>query len=140
MFDDAYQEVPAGLEETPAGAALGALLERLDPERVSPYDTVRLVVAQRRQLAHQQSRFHACAREAAVADPTAPGGRAEVDVPAPGDELRVVLAASRTAVGRVLDLADAAVRHPRLGTAWREGRIDQQRVAILVRWTATLSV
>ncbi|MDD7935525.1 HNH endonuclease signature motif containing protein [Actinomycetospora straminea] len=139
MFDGGWQEVPAGLEETPAGAALGAVLERIDPQRVSPYDTVRLVAAQRRQLAHQQACFHACAREAALADPTAPGGRAEMDVPEAGDELRIVLAASRTAVGRVLDLAEAAERHPRLGAAWREGRIDEQRVAILVRWTTALA-
>ncbi|GAA4785956.1 hypothetical protein GCM10023200_19890 [Actinomycetospora chlora] len=140
MFESGVQVVPAGLEETPAGAALGALLERLDPERVSPHDTVRLVAAQRRQLAHQQARFHACAREAALADPTAPGGRAERDVPAAGDELRVVLAASRTAVARVLDLADAAVQFPRLGAAWEAGLVDEQRVAILVRWTVPLSL
>ncbi|MDD7964771.1 HNH endonuclease signature motif containing protein [Actinomycetospora lemnae] len=139
-FDDGYQVVPAELEETPAGAALAAVLERLDPRRVSPSETVRLVAAQRRQLAHQQACFHACAREAALADPDAPGGRAERDVAESGDELRAVLSASRTAVARLLDLADAAQRHPRLGAAWRAGEVDEQRVAILVRWTAALSV
>ncbi|GLZ48715.1 hypothetical protein Acsp06_49000 [Actinomycetospora sp. NBRC 106375] len=138
MFDTAFQEVPAGLEETPAGAALSAVLERLDPERVSPYDTMRVLAAQRRQLAHQQARFHVCAREAALADPSEPGGRAERD-DQEGDELRLVLTASRTAVSRILDLADAAARHPRLGAAWEAGEIDEQRVAILVRWTAALS-
>ncbi|TDQ65018.1 hypothetical protein EV188_101267 [Actinomycetospora succinea] len=139
MFDDGYQEVPAGLEELPVGAGLAAVLERIDPLRVSPYDTVRLVAAQHRQLAHQQACFHVAAREASLADPAAPGGRAELDVPAAGDELRAVLAASRTAVGRVLDLAEAAERHPRLGAAWQAGRVDEQRVAILVRRTAPLS-
>ncbi|MHC1559423.1 HNH endonuclease signature motif containing protein [Actinomycetospora sp. C-140] len=138
MFDTTFQEVPAGLEETPAGAALGAVLERLDPERVSPYDTMRLLAAQRRQLAHQQARFHVCAREAALADPSEPGGRAE-RADQEGDELRLVLTASRTAVSRILDLADAAARHPELGAAWESGEIDEQRVAILVRWTAALS-
>ncbi|MDD7940042.1 hypothetical protein PHK61_16595 [Actinomycetospora lutea] len=139
MFDDGYVEVPAGLEELPTGAGLAVVLERIDPMRVSPYDTVRLVAAQRRQLAHQQACFHLAAREASRADPDEPGGRAETDVPAAGDELRVVLAASRTAVGRVLDLAEAAERRPRLGAAWRAGRIDEQRVAILVRGTSALS-
>lgn len=139
MFDDGFQEVPAGLEELPAGAGLAVVLERIDPLRVSPYDTVRLVAAQRRQLAHQQACFHVAAREASLADPSAPGGRADIDVDAAGDELRAVLAASRTAVGRVLDLAEAAERHPRLGAAWHAGRVDEQRVAILVRRTAPLS-
>ncbi|MFC5140133.1 hypothetical protein ACFPK1_17970 [Actinomycetospora rhizophila] len=139
MFDHDYDEVPAELEELPAGAALAVVLERIDPTRVSPYDTVRLLAAQRRQLAHQQARFHLAAREASLADPDEPGGRAEVDVPAAGDELRVVLAASRTAVGRILDLAEAAERHTRLGAAWRAGLIDEQRVGILVRGTAALS-
>ncbi|MEJ2864191.1 HNH endonuclease signature motif containing protein [Actinomycetospora flava] len=139
MFDDGFQEVPAGLEELPAGAGLAVALERIDPRRVSPYDTVRLVAAQRRQLAHQQACFHLAAREASLADPGAPGGRAEIDVPAAGDELRVVPAASRTAVAGVLNLAEAAERHPGLGAAWRAGLIDEQRVAILVRWIAALS-
>lgn len=139
MFEDDFQEVPAGLEELPAGAGLAVVLERIDPTRVSPYDTVRLVAAQRRQLAHQQACFHVAAREASLADPGAPGGRAEVDVEAAGDELRVVLSASRTAVGRMLDLAETAERHPVLGAAWQAGLIDEQRVAILVRWTAALS-
>ncbi|CAA9288352.1 MAG: hypothetical protein AVDCRST_MAG54-4229, partial [uncultured Actinomycetospora sp.] len=95
VFDIGFQVVPAGLEELPAGAALAAVLEGLDPARVAPWDTVRLVAAQRRQLAHQQACFHACAREAALADPDAPGGRAERDVAGAGDELRAVLAASR---------------------------------------------
>ncbi|WP_433784862.1 hypothetical protein ACQPX6_01140 [Actinomycetospora sp. CA-101289] len=139
MFEDGWQVVPAGVEELPAGAALAAVLEGLDPARVSPFDTVRLVAAQRRQLAHQQAVFHACAREAALADPGAPGGRADRDVPAAGDELRAVLAASRTAVARLLDVADGAARYPRLGERWRAGGIDEARVAILVRWTSALS-
>ena len=64
MFESGWQVVPAGLEELPAGAALAAVLEGLDPARVSPFDTVRLVAAQRRQLAHQQACFHAGARRA----------------------------------------------------------------------------
>ncbi|MEJ2885400.1 HNH endonuclease signature motif containing protein [Actinomycetospora aeridis] len=139
MFDDGFQVVPAGLEELPAGAGLAAVLEQIDPMRVSPHDTVRLVTAQRRQLAHQQACFHLAAREASLADPSEPGGRAEIDVEAAGDELRVVLSASRTAVARMLDLAEAAERHPRLGAAWRAGLIDEQRVAILVRQTSGLS-
>jgi hypothetical protein len=107
-FEDGFQVVPAELEETPADAALGAALEVLDPARVSPHDTVRLVAARRRQLAHQQACFHACAREAALADPDAPGGRAERDVAESGDELRAVLSASRG--GHRQHLGDGSAR------------------------------
>ena len=139
MFDIGVQAVPAGLEDIPAGAELGVVLASIDPTRVSPHDTVRVLIAERRQLAHHQARFHRCAREAALADPEAPGGRAERDLPESGDELRAALSASRTAVGHLLDVADAADRHPRLGEAWLRGDLDEQRVAILVRWTSALS-
>jgi hypothetical protein len=74
VFDGGWQVVPAGLEELPAGAVLAGVLEGLDPARVSPFDTVRLVAAQRRQLAHQQAWFHAAGGDPGALDQRAVGG------------------------------------------------------------------
>ncbi|WP_285657169.1 HNH endonuclease signature motif containing protein [Actinomycetospora sp. NBRC 106375] len=140
MFDGAgFQPLPVGIDEMPAGAALGAALASVDPARVSPYDTMRLVSAERRQLSHQEARFHTAAREAALADPTCPGGRADRDLSEAGDELRARLSLSRTAIATMLTLADATVLHPELGRRWAQGRLDQKRIEHIQRETRDLS-
>ncbi|GAA4772911.1 hypothetical protein GCM10023200_01610 [Actinomycetospora chlora] len=143
MFDTlastGFQPLPAGIDVMPAGAELAAALAAVDRTRLAPHDTVRLVDAEARQLSHQQARFHAAAREAALADPEAPGGRAEREAADGGDELRARLSLSRTATAAVLTLADAAVRHPELGARWAAGRLDQKRIEHIVRETGDLS-
>ncbi|MHC1560627.1 HNH endonuclease signature motif containing protein [Actinomycetospora sp. C-140] len=140
MFDsEAFQPLPTGIDEMPAGAALAAALASVDPARVSPYDTMRLVSAERRQLSHQEARFHTAAREAALADPTCPGGRADRDLSEACDELRARLSLSRTAVATLLTLADGAVLHPEMGRRWAEGRLDQKRIEHIHRETRDLS-
>src|SRR3954454_24170372 len=101
-----FRALPPGIDEMPAGAALAGALASVDRSQLAPYDTLRLVDAERRQLSYQQARFHAAAREAALADPAAPGGRAECGAPDVGDELRARLSLSRPATATLLNLAD----------------------------------
>src|SRR6201999_852003 len=116
-----HQPLPAGIDTMPAGPQLSAALAGVDPARVSPHDTVRLVRTQRRLLCREQARFAAAALECSLADPDEPGGRAEVVGEFSADELRAVLSASRTAVGALLDVAEFADRHPRVRDAWHAG-------------------
>ncbi|WP_433786030.1 hypothetical protein ACQPX6_05500 [Actinomycetospora sp. CA-101289] len=140
MFEHVFASLPEGVATTPPGAALGALLEQVDPRTVSPHDTVVLVRAWRRQLSHHEARFALAAREAALADPDRPGGRREGMGEFSADELRVVLHESRTRVGKLLGQADTAIAAiPPLWAAWDAGRIDTDRVRICVTWTSSLS-
>ncbi|MFC5142321.1 hypothetical protein ACFPK1_29125 [Actinomycetospora rhizophila] len=140
MFEQLFASLPEGLAAAPPGAALGALLEQVDPRAVSPHDTVVLTAAWRRQLSHHEARFALVAREAALADPDRPGGRREGYGEFCTDELRVVLAESRTRVSKLLGQAETAIAAiPELWAAWDAGQIDTDRVRICVTWTASLS-
>ncbi|MDD7938145.1 HNH endonuclease signature motif containing protein [Actinomycetospora lutea] len=140
MFEHVFASLPEGVATTPPGAALGALLERVDPRAVSPHDAVTLAAAWRRQLSHHEARFALAAREAALAEPDRPGGRREGYGEFSTDELRAVLVESRTRVATLLGQADTAIAAiPELWAAWDAGRIDTDRVRICVTWTASLS-
>src|SRR5919112_5799475 len=140
MFEHVFAWLPEGVATTPPGAALGALLEQVDPRAVSPHDTVVLARAWRRQLSHHEARFALTAREAALADPDRPGGRREGHGEFGADELRAVLHESRTRVGKLLGQADTAIEAiPELWAAWDTGRIDTDRVRLCVTWTSSLS-
>ncbi|GAA4942253.1 hypothetical protein GCM10023204_59870 [Actinomycetospora succinea] len=132
--------MPEGLADAPPGAALGALLEQVDPRAVSPHDTVTLAAAWRRQLSHHEARFAQAAREVALANPGRPGGRCEGFGEFSTDELRVLLCESRTRVSKLLGQADTAIAAiPELWAAWDAGLIDTDRVRICVTWTSSLS-
>ncbi|MFC5140206.1 hypothetical protein ACFPK1_18335 [Actinomycetospora rhizophila] len=143
MFEQVFASLPEGVATTPPGAALGALLEQVDPRAVSPHDVVTLAGAWRRQLSHHEARFALAAREVALADPDRPGGRragfGELGEFAT-DELRALLVESRTRVAKLLDHADTAIAAiPELWAAWDAGHLDTDRVRICVTWTASLS-
>src|ERR671910_1290757 len=119
MFEHVFAPLPEGVATPPPGAALGALLEQVDPRTVSPHDTVVLARAWRRQLSHHEARFALAAREAALADPDRPGGRREGYGEFCADELRAVLHESRTRVGKLLGQAHTAIEAiPELWAAW----------------------
>ncbi|MEJ2864153.1 hypothetical protein [Actinomycetospora flava] len=140
MFEQVFASLPEGVATTPPGAALGALLEQVDPRAVSPHDAVILAGAWRRQLSHHEARFALVAREVALADPDRPGGRREGYTEFSTDELRVVLSESRTRVSKLLGQADTAIAAiPELWAAWDAGRIDTDRVRLCVTWTSSLS-
>ncbi|MEJ2863036.1 hypothetical protein [Actinomycetospora flava] len=140
MFEQVFASLPEGLADAPPGAALGALLEQIDPRAVSPHDTVTLAAAWRRQLSHHEARFALAAREVARADPARPGGRSEGYGEFSTDELRVLLCESRTRVSKLLGQADTAIAAiPELWAAWDAGLIDTDRVRICVTWTSSLS-
>jgi hypothetical protein len=139
VFEQVFALLPEGLATTPPGAALGALLDQVDPREVSPHDTVVLAAAWRRQLSHHEARFALAAREVARADTTRPGGRAESYGEFCTDELRALLCESRTRVTRLLGQADTAIAAiPELWAAWDTGRLDTDRVRICVTWTSSL--
>jgi hypothetical protein len=140
VFEHVFASLPEGVATTPPGAALGALLEQVDPRTVSPHDTVVLARAWRRQLSHHEARFALAAREVALADPDRPGGRREGPGEFSADELRAVLHESRTRVGTLLGQADTALEAvPELWAAWDAGGVDTDRVRLCVTWTSSLS-
>src|SRR5688572_30756108 len=61
--------IPAELAAVPPGAVLGGLLEDIDVEQVSGYDTVEVLCAEYRQLCRQQARFYLAVLETALRKP-----------------------------------------------------------------------
>lgn len=140
MVEQVFASLPEGIATTPPGAALGALLEQVDPRAVSPHDAVTLALAWRRQLSHHEARYARAAREAALADPDLPGGRREGYGEFGADELRVALVESRARVSNLLGQARTAIEAiPELWDAWDAGLIDTDRVRLCVTWTSSLS-
>lgn len=140
MSECGFQAVPAEVDDLPAGAALAAVLERIDPAAVSAHDTMRVLSAHRRQLAHQQASFSASVLHAALADPSVPGHRCDSVGVHGADEARMVLHESRSAVHTMLCRAEFADAWPVVGHAWRRGDIDRERVRICETWTEALSL
>ena len=61
--------VPAELAVAPPGPVLGALLEDIDVETVSGYDTVEVLCAEYRQLCRQAARFYRAVLETGLRTP-----------------------------------------------------------------------
>ena len=64
--------LPEGLPDMPPGRRLARLLSTLDPTRLNGWQLVVVLEAQNRQLAHDQARMLATARELAYAPPSGP--------------------------------------------------------------------
>src|SRR5215471_4350063 len=71
------QALPEGLAEMRPGRRLARLLSTLDPSRLNGWQLVVVLDAQNRQLAHDQARMLATARELAYAPPSGPDSAPE---------------------------------------------------------------
>lgn len=74
------QMIPVGLDEWVPGPFLAAVLSSIDPSRLNGHDTVVLMKAHARQVAHDQAGYYSSIGEVATAVPTGedgPPGRTE---------------------------------------------------------------
>jgi hypothetical protein len=135
--------VPEGLAAIPPGPELATLLDALEVSTVPNDDIVDVLIAQSRQLAHEQARMFAALTEVIHRRPFA--GPSEIrrsDVPEPygADEVRAALAWSRRGADTETDLAYALVCHlPLVQAALLAGRIDRGKAWAFARHLSDLT-
>ncbi|MBC3192577.1 DUF222 domain-containing protein [Pseudonocardia sp. C8] len=136
------QVVPEGLAGLPVGPGLAAALAGLDLARVPNDDIVDVLLAQSRQLAHEQARMLAALAEVVYRRPFAGPGqihRGETPEPYAADEVRAALAWTRRAAEAETDLAVALVHDlPQVWTALDQGRIDRGKATVFATHLAGL--
>jgi uncharacterized membrane protein YgcG len=134
--------VPDELETVPPGPLLAELLDALAVEKVSGFDTVRLLEAAYRQLSHVRAVFLSILRETGL---RRPGSVATVErTKAPNEfaceEARTALVWSRaraaSTYGFTIDVFD---RLAVLGEAMLAGTLDEPRARAFVEWTQGLT-
>jgi hypothetical protein len=134
--------VPDELETVPPGAILAELLEALAVDKVSGFDTVRLLEAAYRQLSHVRAVFLSILRETGL---RRPGSVATVErTKAPNEfaceEARAALVWSRARAASTYGFAtDVFDRLPVLGEAMLAGTLDEPRARAFVEWTQGLT-
>jgi hypothetical protein len=134
--------VPDELASVPPGVLLGELLEDIDVERVSGYDTVEVLCAQYRQLCRQQARFYQAVLETGLRKPFSIDTVDRVVRPGEfaAEEARAALVWSRSRAERALSFAIEAFRRlPLLGEAMLAGELDEPRARAFVDWTSGLT-
>ena len=134
--------VPAELAVAPPGPVLGALLEDIDVETVSGYDTVEVLCAEYRQLCRQAARFYRAVLETGLRTPFSITTVQRVNTPGEfaAEEARAALVWSRTRAERAFGLAlDLFDRLPQLGAAMLAGELDEPRARAFIDWTAGLT-
>jgi hypothetical protein len=134
--------IPDELASVPPGAVLGELLEDIDVERVSGYDTVEVLCAQYRQLCWQQARFYQAVLETGLRKPFSIDTVDRVVHPGEfaAEEARAALVWSRSRAERVLSFAIEVFRRlPVLGEAMLAGELDEPRARAIVDWTSGLT-
>ncbi|GGO19873.1 hypothetical protein GCM10010116_39850 [Microbispora rosea subsp. aerata] len=134
--------IPGGLAAIPPGAELAGLLEGIDVERVSGFDTVEVLKAAYRQACHDRARFLQVLLEVGLREPWSGQDVARLQVPdefAP-DEARAALVWSRRRADSAFELAwNLHRRLPVLGQAMLDGRLDEPRAVAFIRWTTGLT-
>ena len=128
--------LPEGLADLPPGRRLARLLSTLDPTRLNGWQLVTVLEAQNRQLAHDQARMLAVARELAYTPPcgidSPPQRQAEAN-PYVGSEISFALTWTEYAGGALADVAlDCLDRLPDLHAAMLAGRADLPKVRLIV--------
>ena len=126
----------------PPGAVLGGLLEDIDVEQVSGYDTVEVLCAQYRQLCRQQARFYQAVLETGLRKPFSIDTVDRVVRPGEfaAEEARAALVWSRSRAERALSFAIEVFRRlPLLGEAMLAGELDEPRARAFVDWTSGLT-
>jgi hypothetical protein len=135
--------VPEGLAAIPPGPELATPLDALEVSRVPNDDIVDVLMAQSRQLAHEQARMFATLTEVIHRRPLA--GPSEIrrsDVPEPygADEVRAALAWSRRGAETETDLAYTLVCHlPLVQAALLAGHIDRGKAWAFARHLSDLT-
>jgi hypothetical protein len=124
--------LPADLEDIPAGARLATAVESVDRRRLSADDTVRLLRAEQRLVAHWQA--HRASSIAEVVSRT-PGDLAEFAHLEVGAALRLTGVAARNEVARSLDLVH---RLPEVHALLAAGELDWWRSMVFVDETSHL--
>ncbi|HEX6326355.1 MAG TPA: DUF222 domain-containing protein, partial [Jiangellaceae bacterium] len=134
--------IPPELASVPPGVLLGELLEDIDIEQVSGYDTVEVLCAQYRQLCRQQARFYQAVLETGLRKPFSIDTVDRVVRPGEfsAEEARAALVWSRSRAERALSFAiEVFQRLPLLGEAMLAGELDEPRARAFVDWTSGLT-
>jgi hypothetical protein len=122
--------LPDGLADFPPGPALAALLNGIDPRLLANADTVAVLTAQYRQLAHEQARLLEALVAVGRADPDDPSGTRRLE--AVGEwasgEIAAALMLTGVSADRELAFADTVVtRLPMVHAALRAGALDRAK-------------
>src|SRR6476661_1002262 len=129
-------QLPEGLPDMRPGRRLARLLSTLDPTRLNGWQLAVVLDAQNRQLAHDQARMLAVARELAYAppcEPDSPPQRQAESNPFVGTEISMALTWTEYAGASLAEVAEACVdRLPDLHAAMLAGRVDLPKVRLIV--------
>jgi len=136
-------QLPEELPDMRPGRRLARLLSTLDPTRLNGWQLAVVLDAQNRQLAHDQARMLAVARELAYAPPCGPDSppdRQPEPNPFVGTEISMALTWTEYAGASLAEVADGCVdRLPDLHTAMLAGRVDLPKVRLIVTELAEAS-
>jgi hypothetical protein len=136
------QPIPAGLAEIPPGPGLAAVLDSIDPTRLSGLDCVELLRARHRQASHEQVRFMAAMVEVGLCGMGPDDALPRMDAPDEwsADEIRGALCWTRSAADTQLSLAwDLMSRLPGVFAALDAGSIDVPKAKVFSEWTTGLT-
>ncbi len=135
VFDDAEtdrQSLPGDLEQIPPGPFLAVILSGVDRSKLSGYDTVRVMKANHRMVAHFQANLAGDMVE--VSHRTdAEWGQCEEAWDYASDEIRAALTLTRRAAESELGFAtDVCDRFPRVFQALHDGLIDIRKAKTVI--------
>ena len=138
MFDaENIDVIPEGLDRIEPGPFLAAILSTIDPTRVSAYDRIVVLRAQKRMAAHYEAGSYQTI--AAIADPDDPTGDPGLGYEAAALELQAGLRLTRRSADTELSLAvDLSERFPQVLAAMNNGDVDRPRVRVITTETAHL--
>jgi hypothetical protein len=133
--------VPDELGSVPAGAVLAGVLEDIEIEQVSGYDTVEVLCAEYRLWCRQTARFYRAVLETGMRRPFSINTVERISTLGEfaAEEARAALVWSRSRAEHTIGFAfELFVRLPLLGEAMLAGELDEPRARALVDWTAGL--
>jgi Domain of unknown function (DUF222)/HNH endonuclease len=121
------------------GADLGLALASIDRTRLSQPDSVTVMQAWARQVAHALAELYVSMNTVADAMAETAGTDLELAQDLAASEIRAALTLTRRSADAQLDLArDLLDRHPRVWEALHEGRIDLPKARVIIDQTAPL--
>jgi hypothetical protein len=131
------------LAQLPPGAALAAVLARVDRSVLNGFELVEVAKATQRQVAHYQAELLATVRETAYCPPgdhTSSPERTDLPDEYAADEIRWALTLTRRAADTLLGVAFSLVeRLPDVHRSLRSGDIDLPKARVLAEETADLA-